>query len=42
MATTWTHDLQFDQWVSAIADYAIFLIDRDGQVLTWNEGAERI
>jgi PAS domain S-box-containing protein len=42
MATTWTHDLQFDQWVSAIADYAIFLIDRDGHVLTWNEGAERI
>jgi len=41
-ATTWTRELQFDQWVSAIADYAIFLLDREGRVVTWNEGAGRI
>ena len=40
--TNWTRELQYDQWVSAIADYAIFLLDREGNVVTWNEGAERI
>ena len=28
--------------VDAVTDYAIFLIDATGQVLTWNEGARRI
>ncbi|HEY9788862.1 MAG TPA: PAS domain S-box protein [Candidatus Obscuribacterales bacterium] len=32
----------FDLVVSSIKDYAIFLLDQDGYVLTWNEGAERI
>jgi PAS domain S-box-containing protein len=40
--TGWTRELQFDQLVSGIADYAIFLLDRDGNVVTWNQGAERI
>jgi PAS domain S-box-containing protein len=40
--TRWTRELQFDQLVSGIADYAVFLLDRDGNVVTWNEGAERI
>jgi len=40
--TQWLRQLQFDQLVSGIADYAIFLLDRDGHVVTWNEGAERI
>lgn len=28
--------------IEAITDYAIFLLDREGQVLTWNTGAQRI
>ena len=28
--------------VGAVRDYAIFMLDADGRVLTWNEGAERI
>ncbi len=28
--------------VDAVSDYAIFLLDADGHVLTWNRGAERI
>ncbi len=33
---------QFAQLVSGVRDYAVFLLDRRGNVLTWNEGAERI
>jgi PAS domain S-box-containing protein len=33
---------QLDQLLSGIADYAIFLLDAEGRVLTWNTGAERI
>ena|SRR6516225_7089280 len=32
----------FEQLVAAVRDYAVFLLDRDGNVLTWNAGAERI
>jgi PAS domain S-box-containing protein len=28
--------------VDAVAEYAIFLLDRDGHILTWNTGARRI
>jgi PAS domain S-box-containing protein len=28
--------------IESITDYAIFLLDRDGRVVTWNAGAERI
>jgi PAS domain S-box-containing protein len=33
--------LEFDVLVRSVRDYAIFLLDRDGRVVTWNEGAER-
>ncbi len=32
----------FGQLVAGVRDYAIFLLDRDGNVATWNTGAERI
>jgi PAS domain S-box-containing protein len=32
----------FDQLVASVKDYAIFRLDREGRVLTWNTGAERI
>lgn len=28
--------------VASVSDYAIFMLDPDGRVLTWNEGAQRI
>ena len=34
--------VDFDVLVSGIVDYAIFLLDPDGRVRTWNKGAERI
>lgn len=33
---------QFRQLVEGIEDYAIFLLDADGNVATWNSGAERL
>ncbi len=33
---------RFSLLVSAVVDYAIFMLDPTGIVLTWNEGAERI
>jgi PAS domain S-box-containing protein len=33
---------RFDLLVEQVIDYAIFLLDADGQVMTWNPGAERI
>ena len=33
---------QFRAFVSAVKDYAIFLLDPDGNIASWNEGAERI
>jgi len=33
---------QFQQFVDAVRDYAIFMLDTDGSVRTWNAGAERI
>jgi len=35
-------DLQLRSIVEGIRDYAIYLLDRDGNVMTWNPGAERI
>jgi PAS domain S-box-containing protein len=32
----------FDQLVATVRDYAIFLLDSEGRVLTWNAGAQRI
>lgn len=35
-------DESFRLLVDAVREYAIFLLDRDGVVMTWNSGAERI
>jgi PAS domain S-box-containing protein len=35
-------DEQFRLLVSTVRDYAIFLLDNDGRVVSWNPGAERI
>ena len=36
------HDARLRSIVESIGEYAIYLLDRDGHVLTWNPGAERI
>jgi len=35
-------DLQLRSLVEGVRDYAIYLLDRDGYITTWNPGAERI
>ncbi|MHB2017349.1 MAG: PAS domain S-box protein [Candidatus Xenobia bacterium] len=35
-------DVRFHALINAIKDYAIFMLDNDGRVVTWNEGAQRI
>ena len=35
-------DDQFRLLVSAVSDYAIYLLDQSGRVVSWNAGAERI
>jgi len=35
-------DLQLRSLVESVREYAIYLLDRDGHVTTWNPGAERI
>ena len=35
-------DDQFGAFVSAVKDYAIFMLEPDGTIASWNEGAERI
>src|ERR1700733_11936069 len=35
-------DLQLRSIVESLSDYAIYLLDKDGCVTTWNPGAERI
>jgi PAS domain S-box-containing protein len=36
------HDQQLRSIVESVRDYAIYLLDRDGYIMTWNPGAERI
>ena len=36
------NDARLRSIVESIGEYAIYLLDRDGHVLTWNPGAERI
>jgi PAS domain S-box-containing protein len=36
------NDVQLRSIVESVRDYAIYLLDRDGHVVTWNPGAERI
>ena len=33
---------RFRLLVSAVVEYAIFMLDREGTIVTWNEGAQRI
>ena len=35
-------DLQFRSIVESVRDYAIYLLDKDGHIMIWNPGAERI
>jgi PAS domain S-box-containing protein len=35
-------DERFSKMVSEVEDYAIILLDKDGTILNWNKGAERI
>jgi PAS domain S-box-containing protein len=37
-----THQERFRLLVEGVKDYAIFMLDTDGRVVSWNEGAERI
>lgn len=34
--------VQFAVLVQSIKDYAIYMLDRDGRIISWNSGAERI
>jgi PAS domain S-box-containing protein len=36
------HDQQLRSIVESVRDYAIYLLDPDGHIMTWNPGAERI
>jgi len=36
------NDLRLRSIVESIREYAIYLLDRDGHIMTWNPGAERI
>ena len=35
-------ELQFRELVSALVDYAIYMLDVDGYIVSWNAGAQRI
>ncbi|MGE3808410.1 MAG: PAS domain S-box protein, partial [Gemmataceae bacterium] len=35
-------ELRFRQLVESVRDYAIFMLDRGGRIVTWNTGAQRI
>jgi formate hydrogenlyase transcriptional activator len=37
-----TNDIRLRSVLESISDYAIYLLDPDGYVLTWNPGAERL
>ena len=41
-ATVISHEKQLRLLIDSIADYAIFLLDPDGRVASWNTGAQRI
>jgi PAS domain S-box-containing protein len=36
------NDLQLRSIIESVRDYALYLLDRDGHVVTWNPGGERI
>ena len=35
-------DERFELLVRSVKDYALFMLDPEGRVVSWNEGAERI
>lgn len=37
-----TTDFRFKLLVDAVADYALYMLDAEGRIATWNTGAERI
>jgi PAS domain-containing protein len=37
-----SYERQFRLMVEAVTDYAIFMLDPYGQVVSWNKGARRI
>lgn len=39
---SWRSDLDRADWAAQVKDYAIIRLDRDGLVLSWNAGAERV
>ncbi|AUX44499.1 hypothetical protein SOCE26_059630 [Sorangium cellulosum] len=41
-ATDLGADLQFRMLVESVKDYAIFMLDTEGRVVTWNPGAQQI
>ena len=36
------NDQQLRSIVESVRDYALYLLDRDGHIVTWNPGGERI
>lgn len=38
---SFSSDLMYRLLVKSVKDYAIYMVDRDGKVLNWNEGARR-
>ncbi|HTJ59903.1 MAG TPA: PAS domain-containing sensor histidine kinase [Candidatus Saccharimonadales bacterium] len=42
IGTEGQNDILFRRLVESVQEYAIFLLDPDGHVMTWNPGAERI
>src|SRR5215207_8135186 len=41
-AELWTSEERFRLLVEATEDYAIFMLDPSGRIVSWNRGAERI
>src|SRR6266567_3561205 len=37
-----SHERSFQLLVDAVTDYAIYMLDADGLVTTWNSGAQRL
>lgn len=40
--TGWSPDSLYRHLVESVVDYAIFVLDPDGRVRTWNAGAQRL
>jgi PAS domain-containing protein len=36
-----SQEQRFQTLVNAVVDYAIYMIDADGKIVTWNPGAKR-